>query len=128
MPLHLLVPLIVGGIFALMIAIVVKGRNKPRRFESDADARYAWQRAFPGRPVTDLRLATARTAALIETDDGPGLVWTRGKDTLARLLTDATADTTDSGLTLHLPDAAVHLSLTPQEARDWARRITEITA
>ncbi|WP_425097605.1 hypothetical protein [Tropicibacter sp. S64] len=126
MPLHLLVPLVVGGIFAIMIATVVMGMNKPRRFESEADARYAWEREFPQIEVKALALSRAGNAALVDTMIGPGLVFAIGADSTARLLSGTRTTRTENGLTLHLPDytaPTVHLALDPEEASVWATRI-----
>lgn len=126
MPLHLLVPLVVGGIFAIMIATIVMGMNKPRRFESEADAAYAWGREYPGIPARNTIRASDGGAALIETDNGLGLVWAIGADTTARPLRDAEVTATDTGLIIALHDYSapdVHVTLDAQEVRDWTARI-----
>ncbi|WP_136443218.1 hypothetical protein [Pacificoceanicola onchidii] len=129
MPLHLLVPLVVGGIFAIMIATVLMGMNKPRRFETDKEAVYAWSREYPRASVLQTSLAANKSAALIRSEEGLGLVWAIGADSTARFLAGAVVSQTVTGLTLELPDYAapgVQLELEPDEARDWAAQIGEI--
>jgi hypothetical protein len=127
MPLPVLAILVVGGIAAIAVLTWAFGMAAPRRFADPAEARDAWLREYPALPPQDIVLCDSRTAALVETVRGPGLVWAMGADSAARLFVAARAERRRNGLRVHLPDydaPRIDLSLTEDEARLWAARIS----
>ena len=126
MPLPILFALVVLGIAGVIALVHLSGVSSPKTFDTEDDARAAWAREFPDLPAGTVTLTAKRAAALVMTDDGPGLIWPMGADSTARLLRGARAKALPTGLDLHLPDRSaprLRLVLTPQEARAWARVI-----
>ncbi|MCT4608341.1 MAG: hypothetical protein N4A70_03960 [Pelagimonas sp.] len=128
MPLHILIALVVIGISGVALLTHLLGMSQPHRFDSDRDARDAWLREFPEIDIRSVSRCQSGTAALIDTVQGPGLVWPMGQDTTARLITGASYTASGDRLTLHLPDYAapkVQLRLTQDEIRSWTQTISE---
>lgn len=126
MPLPILFALVALGIAGVIALVHLSGVSRPKTFDTEDDARAAWAREFPDLPAGTVTLTAKRAAALVMTDDGPGLVWPMGADSTARLLRGARAKALPTGLDLRLPDSSaprLRLVLTPQEARAWARVI-----
>lgn len=85
MPLNVLIILVVGGIS--LIAMLLHGLGKSRlTVLSSEGARTAWNRHFPDDEVIDVTVAQDGHAALVQTSEGPGLLWSFGADTVARHL------------------------------------------
>lgn len=125
MPLELLLTLVIGGIAGIALLLHLFGYSRPLTFDEDS-ARAHWLRQYPmSRPGT-VHLSQDRAAALVETPDGPGLVWAMGADSTAHLLTGATLRTTRRGLRIDLHDFAapsVRVRLSPEARETWARLI-----
>lgn len=123
MPLDVLLVLVIGGIAA--IALLLHGMGKSaRRVMSAEDARAAWHRHFPDDSVTALYLARDGHAALVETEQGPGLLWAFGADTVARHLRDYDMIDHPKGLRIRFHDYAspgVTLTLDGDERAEWKR-------
>ena len=116
MPLSVLIPMVVFGIAGIVVILHLLGLTAPASLPDAAAARRAWLREFPDLAPTRISLARDRRAALIETDDGPGVVWTVGADTTARRLTRADVSHLDNRLDLRLGDFTaprVQLELEP---------------
>lgn len=126
MPLTVLLPLVVIGIAGIAAILHLLGYSRAYSFASDADARAAWAREFPGDRTDGATVCASGRAALVDTTRGPGLVWAMGADTACRVLDGGRASLTSSGLTIRFPDfnaPRVSLAMPPAEARAWAARI-----
>ncbi|SLN22030.1 hypothetical protein ROJ8625_00854 [Roseivivax jejudonensis] len=122
MPLEVLIALVVCGIAGIAILTHLFGLSSRSVFEDEAAARAAWLREFPQLSPGEVTLATDRHAALVTTRKGPGLVWSFGADTTARLLTGARVSRDARGLVIRLPDYSaprIRLSLDDDEAARW---------
>ena len=104
MPLSVLIPLVVTGIAGIVLILHLLGLSAPAQLADSAAARRAWLREFPDLPPTGITLTHDRRAAVIETHDGPGVVWTVGADTTARRLTHAEIRRIGDGHELRLAD------------------------
>jgi hypothetical protein len=122
MPLSILLPMVIAGIAGIALLLHLLGLSKPALIADEAHARRAWLREYPDDPPLRVMLCRARSAALIETARGYGVVWPMGADTTARPLAGARLAATGSGLTLDLPDYTaprIRLRLSPEEAAQW---------
>lgn len=85
MSLNILIILVVSGIS--LIALLLHGLGKSRlTVLTPEDARTAWFRHFPDDDISDVTVTNDGHAALIQTSQGPGLLWSFGADTVARHL------------------------------------------
>jgi hypothetical protein len=128
MPLPILIALVVLGIAGIAALIHFMGFSRVRPLRDKADARAAWLREFPDHQPIRVTLCQSGKGALIDTANGPGLVWAMGDDRTARLLTGVEVTSRSTGLTLRLSDYAaprITLPLTPEESALWTRRIGE---
>ena len=126
MPLPVLLALVLGGISAIALILHLLGLSARARIAGAAEAMGIWNADQPNRPARRAHLAPDGTAALIETDRGPGLVFAMGADLATRPLDGATLRPHRGGLTITLPDfTAPRLRIAlPDPDRDaWARRI-----
>lgn len=84
MPLEILAPMVVIGIFgiALMLHLSGQSRTDPLTAERAAEA---WITQIPGVASRQILLSDDARVALVETDRGPGLLWVFGADCTARL-------------------------------------------
>ncbi|MDJ0627920.1 MAG: hypothetical protein QNJ44_06640 [Rhodobacter sp.] len=131
MPLPILLGLVVGGIAGLVLLIHLLGYSKPLTLRSESAARRHWARHFPDDAVTDVTICASGSTALVETDHGPGLLWSFGTDTVARRLHSAEARITDTGVTIRLPDFSaprVDVRMGENEAQYWVARIAKEAA
>lgn len=122
MPLSILLPLVVLGIAGIAVLLHLLGLSRRAVLADEATARAAWLREFPSDAPARVMLCHDRSAALIETGKGRGVVWPVGADTTARYLTDARASPTKTGLRIDLPDYTaprIHLTLDAGEAAEW---------
>jgi len=87
MPLNVLLIIIVGGIAAIALLLHLLGKSRLAVLTQE-DARSAWHRHFPDDEILDLTVAHDGHAALVQTSQGPGLLWSFGADTVARHLRD----------------------------------------
>ncbi len=87
MSLNILLILVVGGITLIAVLLHFLGKSRLTVL-SDEDARTAWHRHFPDDEIHDLVVAHDGHAALVQTGQGPGLLWSFGADTVARHLRD----------------------------------------
>lgn len=126
MPLSILGPMVVVGIGGIAILLHLLDLSKPMYFADEAAARAAWEREFPDIPATRAILCKTQLAALIETRDGPGVVWAMGVDSAARSLYGARAAKRPKGLMLYLPDFTapkLFLALDEEETALWLSRL-----
>ena len=126
MPLQILLPMVVIGIAGLGMLMHLLGYSRPLILPDESTARAQWLRHNPDDQIRDLTLCHSGHAALVQTDHGPGLLWSFGADTVARPLLGATARQTANGLTICLPDFAaprVSLRMDANESANWAARI-----
>lgn len=87
MPLNVLLILVVGGISLIALLLHLLGKSRQITLSLE-DARTALHRHFPDDQIVDLMVASDGHAALVQTDQGPGLLWSFGADTVARHLRD----------------------------------------
>jgi hypothetical protein len=128
MPLSILLPMVVLGIAAIAGLLHLLGLSRRATLRDAAAARMAWLREFPTDAPIHVTLCHDRSAALIATGQGRGVVWPMGADTTARYLTGARARSTKTGLRLDLSDYTaprIHLSLDPDEAGAWQNALKE---
>ena len=119
MPLSILLPMVVTGIAGIVVLLHLLGLSRTATLTDEAAAERAWLREF---------LCQNRTAALIETAQGRGLVWPMGADTTARYLRGARITRTATGLCITLPDYTaprIRLHLAAQEADQWPAYLKE---
>lgn len=121
MPLIILLALVIVGISGIAVILHLMGKTSLRLMDPE-DARAAWHRHVPDEAVQQVIVADSGHAALILTEQGPGLVWSFGADTVARHLLDF--DLIDDGENLKVifhdytaPKAI--LQLTDAERRQW---------
>ncbi len=91
MPLALLLPLVVFGIAGIAVLLHLMGNSTRLRFDSEAAVLSHWARQFPHSPVLDTLISDDAHQALVDTADGPGLLWSMGADAVCRLLADGCA-------------------------------------
>jgi hypothetical protein len=114
--------MVVIGIAGIVILLHLLGLSRPRRFDSETQARAAWEREMDDAAISRVILCHNHSAALIETDRGPGVVWPMGADSTARYLAGARIDRTPDGIVIHLPDFTaprIRLELDADEAALW---------
>ncbi|MEO1139305.1 MAG: hypothetical protein AAFW87_07605 [Pseudomonadota bacterium] len=122
MPLSILIPMVILGIAGIAVLLHVLGLTRPASFDTQEDASRAWLREFPEHHTTRVVLSHDRHAALVETAQGPGVVWAMGADSTARFLNGAQIARTRKGLRIALPDYTaprIHLTLDADEADQW---------
>jgi len=126
-PLQILLAMVAIGIVAVVALVHLLGHSRPLTLPGKSAARAHWRRHNPDDQIRDITVCHSGHTALVETDHGPGLLWSFGADTVARPLHGATARQTAKGLTIRLPDFAaprVSLRMDLPEATYWAARIT----
>ncbi|MFB9148393.1 hypothetical protein [Roseovarius ramblicola] len=128
MPLSILLPMVVLGIACIAVLLHLLGLSRRATLADKAAARAAWLREFPGDAPVHVTLCHDRSAALIETETGRGVVWPMGADTTARYLDGARLHTTKTGLRIDLPDYTaprIHLALHADESARWQDALKE---
>jgi hypothetical protein len=121
MPLEVLLSLVVGGIAAIAGLLHLLGLSQ-QPLLSPEDAHSHWHRHFPDDLINAVHMTQDNHAALVETDQGPGLLWSFGADTVARHLLDFDALNTDNGLRIRFHDytaPAVTLQLSDADRPLW---------
>lgn len=98
MPLEILIILVVGGIAGVAALTHVLGLSAPLTFRSEEEVRMAWLRHRPDDELKGAHISTDGRSALVMTNNGPGLLWSMGADSTARLLTHAEIDADANGL------------------------------
>jgi hypothetical protein len=126
MSLQVLLLLVVGGIAGIAILLHIMGLTEPRRFKDGSDALAAWAREVPEQVPSELHLSSDNRAALILLDNGFGIVWCHGDDTVARHIPVLQPQKTKRGLRFSFPDFGasaldVHLDA-PEQAR-WLQML-----
>lgn len=127
MSLPVLLVLVVGGIAAIAVLLQLVGMSALRVFDGKADAAERWLREFPSDDVVGVTMTYAGTTALIETRQGPGLVWAHGADTAARRLDHYDVSETKTGLRIDFHDFAaphVHIRLEAEERAHWLNMLS----
>lgn len=128
MPLSVLLPLVVVGI-ALIWWLVRWLQPTPALRIPDAGAALEiWHHRNPDIPARRARVNPGQSHALIDTDQGPGLVWALGADPVTRLIPPgATCSETEAGLRLKTGDftaPSIHIPLPdPRERALWAEQL-----
>jgi len=126
MPLYVLLILVAGGIALIALLLHLLGKSR-RTILSEASARAAWTRHFPGEIARDVTLSQDRHAALITGENGPGLLWAFGADTVARHLQNFDLKPGPDHLTVVFHDFTaprVALRLSKAERALWPKRMT----
>lgn len=129
MPLQVLLILVIVGIAGVALALHLLGLSGGAPLD-EAAAKEGWARHFPDDHIIAADPNDARSAALILTDNGLGLVWRFGADTVARRLTQTDVSAQPSGLMLRFLDFGaprLNITLNAREQENWARRIQEQT-
>jgi hypothetical protein len=128
MPLHILIILVVGGIAGIAALTWALGLSRPFRFETEAQARAAWSRHWPEDRVAAAHLSPDGAAALIETDRGPGVVFSLGADSTGHRLDGAEIRETPGGLRILFHDFAsprLDVALDPAARARWQQILSE---
>ena len=126
MPLWLLAVIVVVGLAAIFAVLYFAGLTRVLEL-TEATARHEFIADNPNLTPERITLAASRQAALVEAD-GLHLLWVMGADVATHRLQGAIPVDTETGLSVHIPNYAaprVALVLTPEETRDWKRRIQE---
>lgn len=127
MPLPILLILVVGGIAGIALALHLLGMSRALVLDRPL-ARAAWLKHFPddtfdGEDAFEFLMTKAGNRAILQSDQGFGIVWVMGADTAARRLDGARWSETGRGVTCHLPDpGAPRVSITlrdPGERHMW---------
>ncbi|MHA6263380.1 hypothetical protein ACXYMO_09270 [Arenibacterium sp. CAU 1754] len=125
MPLNVLLLLVIGGIGAIVVLLHLLGKSG-KLVMAPEDARAEWHGHFPDDMITDVLLAADGHSALIETEQGSGLLWAFGADTTGRRLRDFDIMDHKTGLRVLFHDytaPTVTLHLTEIEKRVWRERM-----
>lgn len=120
MPLGVLLLLVVGGIAGLAALMHLLGHSRRFDLANAGVARAEWLRHWPRDAVAHVYLTDG--AALIDTDEGPGLLRPFGADTVAHRIAEMTE--TPQGLRIGFADFAAPAVtlLLPDETRAlWLR-------
>ena len=128
MPITVLAALVVFGIAGIAVLTILFGFNTPRSFIDAEDAGSAWLREFPDLEPHDITLSHDGCHALVQTDQGAGIVWSMGADSAARLLAGARVKQSAKGLDLRLRDYTaprIRVALTPDQQTIWLNRIKD---
>ena len=128
MPLHVLIILVVGGIGLIALLTHILGLSRVLHLTSDADARTAWLRGWPEDTVSATHIAPDGTAALVETDHGPGIVFALGADSCAHRLEGAGIREIPGGLRILFHDFAaprLDVALDPASRSHWQQILSE---
>ena len=128
MPITVLAALVVFGIAGIAVLTVLFGFNKRRSFSDIEDAHRAWLREFPELEPRDITLSQDGCHALVQTNQGAGIVWSMGADSAARLLSGARVEQSAKGLDLRLPDYTaprIRAALSPDQQTTWLNRIKD---
>lgn len=125
MPLDVLLVLVVGGISGIALLLHLSGRSKLLYMTAE-DARAAWHRHAPDDLIQEVTVASNGHAALVTTQQGMGLVWAFGADSVARPLHDFDLLDTRDGLRIAFHDFSApeaNLKLTEAERDIWRSRL-----
>lgn len=87
MPLEILAPMVVIGIAGIALMLHLSGLSRTQPLTADRVTR-DWLAQMPALPPLSVAFSDDSRTALIETAQGPGLLWVFGADTAARLFTD----------------------------------------
>lgn len=126
MPLWLFAVIVVGGIAGVIALIHFLGFSRQFHINNDDVTRTQWLRHWPDDQIQSLRRAKEGHAALVESQNGPGLLWSFGADTTARHIQSATTTPCETGLIFTLHDfTAPHVTITlgADEAKQWQSEI-----
>ncbi|WP_405117036.1 hypothetical protein L0Z64_16475 [Phaeobacter sp. BS23] len=130
MPLEILIAMVLVGIIVIAILLHLTGRSAPVLMTCETAAK-AWARHDPDSRIHDAQPSTLGHAALIDTDNGLGLVWCFGADTIARPLAGCSLMDHPKGFRVRFSDFAtpsVLLHLSDKEREGWRRRILAASA
>lgn len=86
MPLGFSLVIIVLGVIAVVGLVHLTGGSASRRFADEAEVIRAWSFDHPDEPVRDVILSKVNRAALINTAEGEGLIWSFGAQSVTRKL------------------------------------------
>lgn len=126
MPLSVLLILVIGGITGIVLILHMTGKSGQTVLTPE-DARTAWHRHFPDDSIDDVLTARDAHAALVMTNQGPGLLWSFGMDTVARHLWDFDLIDSPDGLRVEFHDFSaphVRLRLDDDERNHWKHLLT----
>jgi len=93
---------------------------------TEETARQAWLASFPNGTITQTQIAKSGRAALVETDQGVGVLWQFGTSVLARRLPCRSIQDHAMGLRLRFADLSapvVLLRLDPEEKARWRAKM-----
>lgn len=121
MSLTVLIGLVVAGIALIALLLHLTGRSRRRSLDQDS-ARGEWLRHFPGDDIREIVVSNDGHAAILLTDEGPGLLWAFGADTVGRRLQDFDLIEDGDSLLVQFHDFAtpsVRLTLDDFEKTHW---------
>lgn len=125
MPLYVLLILVIGGISLVALLLHWLGKSGLTVLDNNT-ARAAWLRHFPEDKVQAVVTAENGHTALIDTENGPGLLWSFGADTVARYLTDYQLREAQDHLTIAFTDFSaprVTVNLSAAERPHWQQKL-----
>lgn len=121
MPLEILVIMVVVGVSGIAVLLHLTGRSEKRALTLSG-VHEQWLRQYPDDQISEVALAQDCHSAIVITDQGPGLLWSFGADTVARHLHDFDVKDAKSGLTVQFAEYGtprVSLTLTSTECSRW---------
>lgn len=128
MPLYLLLPIVVLGILGIALLLHLLGNSKRFSMVDAGQVNELWQRQFPNARVSSVDISDTRHQALVETSDGPGVVWAMGADVACRLIGDGAVQDTGTGLKVWLGDYSapvIYITLNDRTTRkQWVATLT----
>lgn len=121
MSLLILLILVVGGLCVIALLLHMSGSSRLRVLMPE-DARSEWHRHYPFDGIIDVIVAENGHAAIVRTNEGTGLLWSFGADTVGHYLQDFNLVETQDGYDVFFNDYAsphVRLKLSELERHRW---------
>ena len=78
MPLTVLLPIVVIGIGGIALLLHLMGKSRRLRLTDNGQVAEIWHNQYPNSVITGVHFASGGHHALLETDEGVGLVWSMG--------------------------------------------------
>ncbi len=128
MPLHLLLPIVVLGILGVALLLHLLGKSERIEIVDVDQVRDLWHHQYPNAMVLAVEIADGGHQAMVQTSDGPGVVWAMGADVACRLVGDAGVSEHSKGLKIRLGDYSapiVRIKLSdPKTRQHWLATLT----
>ena len=128
MPLHLLLPIVVLVILGVALLLHLLGKSERFVIVDMDQVRSLWLRQYPNATVSAVEVADGGHQAMVQTSDGPGVVWAMGADVACRLVGDAGISEHGKGLKIRLGDYSAPMVLIklsdPKTRQHWLATLT----